>query len=341
MLAPTTHAQATDRFIFRPATLDDLPQAVAMFNRCSQEQIGQDEFSVETYRNEWSDPTIDLATDTRVAQTPEGRIVGCIEVWNSAPYVFSWVWGRVDPEYRGQGLGTALMEWAEERARSAIARAPAGTRVFMQTATISTHQPTIDLMLDQGLRPVRFSWTMARDLDEPPPAATWPEGVTVRTFIPGQDEEAVYRTVNGAFKDHWGHVETPFAEGLAMWEHRMLNNPEFDPSLWFLAVDGDQIAGAALCARRTDEDPDMGWVNTLGVLRPWRRQGLGLALLYHSFGELYSRGQRKVGLGVDAGSLTGATRLYEKAGMRAIRQFETYQKDLRSGLDLSTQSVAD
>lgn len=43
--------------------------------------------------------------------------------------------------------------------------------------------------------------------------------------------------------------------------------------------------------------------------RPWRHKGIGLALLHHSFGAFYRRDIRKVYLGVDAQSLTGATRL--------------------------------
>jgi GNAT superfamily N-acetyltransferase len=81
----------------------------------------------------------------------------------------------------------------------------------------------------------------------------------------------------------------------------------------------------------------MGWVNVLGVRRPWRKRGLGLALLQHSFGEFYSRGKHRAGLGVDASSLTGATRLYEKAGMKPIRQFTVSQKVLRPGLDIATR----
>jgi mycothiol synthase len=42
---------------------------------------------------------------------------------------------------------------------------------------------------------------------------------------------------------------------------------------------------------------------------------------------------------VDASSLTGATRLYEKAGMRVLRQFDNYEKELRPGRDVSTQAV--
>ena len=49
--------------------------------------------------------------------------------------------------------------------------------------------------------------------------------------------------------------------------------------------------------------------------RPWRRRGLGLALLLHSFRDFAARGATRVGLGVDAENTTGAVGLYERAGM--------------------------
>ncbi|MGH2515177.1 MAG: GNAT family N-acetyltransferase, partial [Ktedonobacterales bacterium] len=101
------------------------------------------------------------------------------------------------------------------------------------------------------------------------------------------------------------------------------------------AMDGDQIAGFSLC--RPEEG--MGWVDDLGIRRPWRRRGLALALLLASFGEFYRRGERVVGLSVDAQSLTGATRLYEKAGMRPSREWKVFEKELRPGIELSTQSL--
>ena len=82
-------------------------------------------------------------------------------------------------------------------------------------------------------------------------------------------------------------------------------------------------------------------MNSLSVLRPWRRKGLGLALLHHAFGEFYRRGYHKAALYVDAQNLTGATRLYERAGMHIVRQFDKYEKELRPGIELSVQSLAD
>jgi ribosomal protein S18 acetylase RimI-like enzyme len=104
-------------------------------------------------------------------------------------------------------------------------------------------------------------------------------------------------------------------------------------------MDNGNAAGVLLAELRTAGDPELGYVDVLGVRRPWRQRGIGLALLQHSFREFYRRGTHKVCLGVDTESLTGATRLYEKAGMRVARRYVDYQKELRPGVDLSTQSI--
>lgn len=151
----------------------------------------------------------------------------------------------------------------------------------------------------------------------------------------------MYRADYEAFKDHWGYVEAPFEEGFQRWHYFVTNHADYDPSFFFLAMDGAEIAGLALCFPKDNEFPDMAWVDDLGVRRPWRRQGVALALLHHAFGEFYRRGIQKVGLGVDASSLTGATRLYEKAGMHVFRQYNSYEKELRPGLDLTTQTITE
>lgn len=206
-------------------------------------------------------------------------MVGLIEVWDLMdPPVNVWVWGRVHPEFEGQGIGKH----------------------------------------------------------------SWPENIKIRTFADLKgDLRQVYRAVDDAFRDHWGYVEQPEDETLKRWQHFIENNKEYDPSLWFLAMDGDEIAGLSLCKPHMTDDPQMGWVNTLGVRRPWRRQGLAMALLHHTFAEFQERGQQRVGLGVDAGSLTGATRLYEKAGMHVEREYLDFTKLLRPGKDISRQTLDD
>ena len=112
------------------------------------------------------------------------------------------------------------------------------------------------------------------------------------------------------------------------WRYWTFTEP-FDPSLWFLAEDGQELAGVCLCRPERHGDADLGWVSVLGVRRPWRRRGLGLALL-HAFAELRGRGKRRLGLGVDGSSPTGAVQLYERAGMRVARRFDFYERELRS-----------
>jgi ribosomal protein S18 acetylase RimI-like enzyme len=108
----------------------------------------------------------------------------------------------------------------------------------------------------------------------------------------------------------------------------MLGDPSFDPELWFLAEDGADLAGVSLCGWHNSGDRSFGWVHVLGVRRPWRRRGLALALLRHSFAESARRGATRVGLGVDAASPTGAVGLYERAGMRVQRRTEVWEKQL-------------
>ena len=77
----------------------------------------------------------------------------------------------------------------------------------------------------------------------------------------------------------------------------------------------------------------------LDALREYRHNGIGSALLRYAIGEVHRHGKPRVGLAVDSDSLTGATRLYEKAGMRVVRQYDQYQLILREGVDLSTQTL--
>lgn len=55
-------------------------------------------------------------------------------------------------------------------------------------------------------------------------------GVSVRTFVLGQDDEPTVRTVRACFEDHWGHVACLFDEDLESWRHNWNTNPDFDPA---------------------------------------------------------------------------------------------------------------
>jgi ribosomal protein S18 acetylase RimI-like enzyme len=94
-----------------------------------------------------------------------------------------------------------------------------------------------------------------------------------------------------------------------------------------VAIAGNEIAGVSICEHK--RDPDLGWVDALGVRAGYRRRGIAEALLRTAFAEFWRRGERRVGLGVDAESPTGATRLYERAGMRTLWHAVVWEKELR------------
>jgi ribosomal protein S18 acetylase RimI-like enzyme len=93
-----------------------------------------------------------------------------------------------------------------------------------------------------------------------------------------------------------------------------------------IAWDGDEVAGFSQNRFRKG----IGWIGTIAVRRPWRGKGLGIALMRHTFGEFYKRGTTTIGLGVDSANLTGATRLYQRAGMDVAGEFAMYEKELRT-----------
>jgi ribosomal protein S18 acetylase RimI-like enzyme len=165
---------------------------------------------------------------------------------------------------------------------------------------------------------------MATSLDRPLPAPVWPAGIAVRTFIPGRDDRATFEAVEDAFRDLWGRPRGTFERFSAM-----VTAPGFDPALWLLAIDGDEIVATGL-ARAL---PDEGWIDVIGVRRPWRRRGIGLALLHSLLAAMQARGVRTAALSVDADSRTGAPRLYGRAGMTVRTSFLRYRKELRPGRD--------
>ncbi|NIA03370.1 MAG: GNAT family N-acetyltransferase [Nitrospirae bacterium] len=327
-------------FIARPAIMGDLKEAVDLFNACSLDLLGVRQHDLHEQEVDWKTPMFNLETDSCAVLTLDGDLVGYADVWDGdEPHIQAYSFGKVHPEYRGRGIGTALLAWQEERAHEAIAKAPPEAKVCLGQVVNSKDEGAKALLETHGYKVVRHFWRMEIVLDTQIPVPQWPKGITVRTFDPESDLLAVAKAVRDEFKDHWGFFDTPLEQELEQWRHWITEDKNFDPPLWFLAMDGDNIAGTALCWPKNTEDPEMGWVNVLGVGRPWRRRGLAIALLHNAFAEFAGRGKSKVGLGVDATSLTGANRVYERAGMHPTRQRDVYEKELRPGVDLRRHTL--
>ena len=329
-------------FTTRPATIADVEIITDLLNICAIAYTGQPDVATNELLSFFKSPGFDVATSTRLTFTPDGKLVGYQDVDDTRPIpVKIHVWGRTHPEYEGLGIGSAGMAWAEKRARQTISRLPEDVRIVMNCHALSTLPQAAQLLQDHDMNLVRHFWRMVIELDGPQPQPVWPDGIILTSFAEFNDLVTLFQAEKDAFQDHWGYVDEPEEEGIKRFQHWIENDEEFEPGLWFLTMDGEEIAGFSLCRRRSYDDEAMGWVNILGVRRPWRQQGLGLALLYHSFNVYQQRGMKRVALGVDAGSLTGATRLYEKAGMHVDRQTDAYEKVLRDGRDLVKKSIED
>ena len=223
-------------------------------------------------------------------------------------------WVTVRPEVAGLGLSSWLLARAEQHARGA------GFGV-LHAGCIAENAAAVSLFGKLGFREARHFFQMRIDLGCAPAAPSTPAGIELTPFRAG-DARAFHATLNEAFAEEWGWHAMPFEE----WRERRVDAADTDLSLWFVARDGEELAGVARCETRRDGG---GWIGALGVLEPWRRRGLGRALLLHAFGEFHRRGASHVGLGVDAENPTGATRLYEAAGMRVAREDVVYEKELR------------
>jgi mycothiol synthase len=174
-----------------------------------------------------------------------------------------------------------------------------------------------------GWRPIRHSFQMQIDLEGELPEAAWPDGLEPRNVEPGE-EARVYEAHMDSFADHWDFRRERYDE----WRRYSLDRARFDPSLWWLVEDGDELGAISLNAWHSSGDPQFGWIPVLGVRPHWRKRGLATALLRHSFRDFEQRGATRVGLGVDGENTNGAVRLYEKAGMRQVRRNHTYEKTL-------------
>jgi mycothiol synthase len=287
----------------RTPTVDDVPAITAFLDEHGRAAIGESEIGEAEVRHWLTIPTLWFQVAER-----DGRLVGYLDLGTEDDEHFV-----ADARALERDAADALIGAAEARAGSGrIHGVVQGDDDLMRSA-----------FEDGGYRLVRHSFQMRIDFDEELPEPEWPDGLTVRNFRPG-DEERVYAASQEAFADHWDFHPQSFEQ----WRAFTLDRHDFDPALWWLAEDGDELAGISLNSWHFSGDPQFGWVHILGVRRPWRRRGLASALLLQSFRDFRERGATRAGLGVDAENTTGAVRIYERAGMRPVRRNDLYEKTL-------------
>lgn len=316
-------------YSMRAPLMTDLDAVQRLIAAVDLAEVGESDADNDDLRLDWE--KADLAHDARLVHAPDGSLVAYAFV-SARAHVQITADVYLHNDYFDRGIGTAINQFTEERAALYLPLAPADARVTLGTYINAPNERAADLLANEGYTPLRYFWRMGITLDSPPVAPTWPAGLVARPFDPACDTAAVYATITESFGDMWGYIPPEYPH----WHTVMIERDDFDPTVWTVVEDGDQIAAVA-CAYPF---ADHGHLRSLAVRRPWRRRGLALALLQQTFSLFWARGERTVELGVDAESLTGATRLYQRAGMQIVRQFALWEKELRAGVDMSTQQLA-
>jgi mycothiol synthase len=266
-------------------------------------------YSQGDLEEEWSE--LDLAQDAYVVRD-DGRIVGYGairergELWQ--------VEGYVHPDVLGRRIGKLIATKLEEDAARGGARR-------IKNSVFEADSAARRLLESLGYDAVRVFRELRIELEALPRAPEWPDGLRIVPFDPERDALEFHAGHQEAFADHWDYSPRDFES----WSKGHLGSERFDPTLWCVIRAGNEIAAGTIC---TTETYGGGWVHVLFTRRPWRKQGIGAALLHDSFRRLWERGERSVGLGVDSANETGAFRLYERAGMTPALGWVVYEKKL-------------
>ena len=130
---------------------------------------------------------------------------------------------------------------------------------------------------------------------------------------------AFHAVIEDAFRDSDHH-----ATDFATWHARVTSQGSISWGEWFVAEVDGVLAGALQSADQ--DEPEEGWVRSLGVLRAYRQRGLGEALLRRAFATYVANGRTRAGLGVDMANPTRAARLYRAVGMRPKYEANIYRK---------------
>lgn len=220
----------------------------------------------------------------------------------------------VHPAHRNRGYGAKLLQAVDERAA-------VGFRVWAH----GDHPAARQLAVRTGLERKRELLVLHTDVE----GADWPEprlreGVSLRTFVPGQDEDDVVRVNARAFDWH-PEQGALIADDLRADERRSW----FDGNGFFLAEEKGEVIGFhwTKIHEATPERFDgerVGEVYVVGVDPAAQGGGLGRALTLAGLRYLASRGLRQIILYVE-GDNAPALAVYTKLG------FTRHETDVQYG----------
>jgi mycothiol synthase len=234
--------------------------------------------------------------------------------------------GSVLPAWRRKGIGRAILHWNEARLRSIAAGHPEDGAHLLESVAENSVPGVIALLESEGYRPARYFYLMVRPDLENIPDLPLPDGLEVRPARP-EHYQQILDANQEAFQEHWGFDLTNELT-LGQW----IEHPNFQPALWQIAWDGEEVVGMVLpyIDQRDNEVNGIlrGYTEEIAVRRPWRKRGLARALIAHSLQALRERGMTEAALHVDADNETGALRLYEMMGYQVVKRSVHYRKEM-------------
>ena len=303
----------------RPDPISDFDDVLALMQAADRSVYGATDWTELELREEWEG--IDLGRDAWLA-VDEGTTVGVAQISDIREGRIITD-GYVHPGHTGRGAGGALLHAVEARARELEPGLVPGERVYLETAHLVGDPGAPKLFASRGYRRVRSFFRLVRPLGADEPLPSLPAGLELRPFVATLHGPAVHAAHEEAFVEEWGHRPRDYP----VWSEKVIGWSRFDPELFVVIWDGDEVVGFSL--NYDKRMGDWGWIGRLGVRPAWRRRGLGLALLHESFRRFAGRGETTAALGVDSENPTGATRLYERAGMSELWRADVWQKELR------------
>lgn len=337
----TTSLPNHDGLAWRPLRSDDIGPWFELIDRierhdeCTERERPSD---LETLtKQSW----VDLAADGRVGVDADGvfRAYARNDFRPGARETLAIrLTGGVDPDWRGRGIGRAMLEWQCARAVANVAELRAGDPVAAELparmGSFVEEQITSQARLLEaaGFTTLRWFTELRRSLGERQNVAALDlDGLAVRPYD-GDIGERVRQAHNDAFRDHWGsNPHSPEA-----WRTGVEEDEAFRPAMSYVIVDTagpDQpvVAYAVNCEFEHDwaaQGFTEGYTEALGVRRAWRGRGLAKHLLELSAEAFAKAGHPYATLDVDSQNPTGAVALYESLGYRSVHRAAYYARDL-------------
>jgi len=314
------------QFQLRQATRSDLPEIAALLS----EGLSFDGLifvqTAEELAEEFDGTYCSLNHDVIVA-IYESSIIGVgytiflpSEIKEERCYIF----GTTKPEYRNNGVGTAVMKWATEHGESLLRSTKRTLPKYLRSDMSATNSSAGSLFQSFNMSPVRWNDDLIIDLADSPEVFTASE-YSIVAWDSSRDEEA--RVVkNLAFMDHWGSTPTS-KDG---WEQLVHGSTaRLDQS--FFALDSNHNIVGLLLSHRYESDDEalgkrIGWIDKLATLAEHRKQSIGKSLITHALAAYQRDGLTHAALDVDTENPTGAYGLYTAVGFSTFRGKVTYER---------------